>query len=42
VLSERSKIKRRAKEEGVPGSESGLGRNPKLSLREERSLSEIF
>ena len=29
------------KEEGVPGSESGLGRNPKLSLSEERCLSEI-
>jgi len=29
------------KEEGVPGREGGLGRKQKLSLSEERLLSEI-
>ena len=31
-----------AKKEGVPGPEGGLRRNQKLSLSEERSLSEIL
>ncbi len=41
VLSERSKIKQRAMEEGMPGHESGLGRRLRPSLGKERSLSEI-